>query len=102
MRTWLVVAVFVALVAAAHHVTLIAPLTNQSGSGMKVSTQGMLAYKEHSAGVWSVDGSPADSVLVGLLHIMQIEPPDLVVSGANFGPNLGYANFAPSRAKCPL
>lgn len=84
-------AVFGALVAAGHDVTLVAPLTNQSGSGMRVSTQGILAYEEHSKGVWSVDGSPADSVLVGLLHIMQGETPDIVISGANFGPNLGYA-----------
>ena len=85
-------AVLGALVAAGHEVTLVAPLTNQSGSGMRVSTQGTLDYKEHSEGIWSVDGSPADSVLVGLLHIMQSEPPDIVISGANFGPNLGYAS----------
>jgi 5'-nucleotidase len=81
-----------ALIAAGHEVTLVAPLHNQSGSGMRVSTQGTLNYTEHSEGVWSVDGSPADSVLVGLLHIMQGETPDIVVSGANFGPNLGYAS----------
>lgn len=81
-----------ALVAAGHDVTLVAPRTDQSGSGMRVSTQGTLDYSEHSQGVWSVDGSPADSVLVGVLHIMQSEPPDLVLSGANFGPNLGYAS----------
>ena len=81
-----------ALVAAGHDVTLVAPHTDQSGSGMRVSTQGTLDYVQHHEGIWSVDGSPADSVLVGLLHIMQSEPPDLVVSGANFGPNLGYAS----------
>jgi 5'/3'-nucleotidase SurE len=85
-------AVHAALVAAGHDVTLIAPLTDQSGSGMRVSTQGTLDYRQHSEGVWSVDGSPADAVLVGLLHIMQDELPELVVSGANFGPNLGYAS----------
>lgn len=85
-------AVHEALLAAGHDVTLVAPLHNQSGSGMRVSIQGTLDYKEHSAGVWSVDGSPADSVLVGLLHIMQGETPDIVISGANFGPNLGYAS----------
>lgn len=79
------------LVAAGHDVTVVAPLSNQSGSGMRVTTQGTLDYKEQSAGVWSVAGSPADSVLVGLLHIMQDESPDIVISGANFGPNLGYA-----------
>jgi 5'-nucleotidase len=58
---------------------------------MRVSIQGTLDYEKHDEGIWSVDGSPADSVLVGLQHIMEGEPPDLVVSGANFGPNLGYA-----------
>ena len=85
-------AVHEALVAAGHDVTLVAPLGNQSGSGMRVTTQGVLDYVEHSEAIWSVDGSPADSVLVGLLHIMQSEPPDVVISGANFGPNLGYAS----------
>ncbi|MGI9232356.1 MAG: 5'/3'-nucleotidase SurE [Woeseiaceae bacterium] len=85
-------AVHEALVAAGHEVTLVAPLRNQSGSGMRVTTQGVLDHVEHSEGTWSVDGSPADSVLVGLLHIMQGEAPDIVISGANFGPNLGYAS----------
>ncbi|MDH3432447.1 MAG: 5'/3'-nucleotidase SurE [Gammaproteobacteria bacterium] len=79
------------LVAAGHDVTVVAPLRNQSGSGIRVTTQGTLDYKEQSTGVWSVDGSPADSVLVGLFHIMADQAPDMVVSGANFGPNLGYA-----------
>ncbi len=84
-------AVHKALITAGHRVTLVAPLQNNSGSGMRVTTQGKLDYKEHSEDIWSVDGSPADSVLVGLLHIMQNEAPDIVVSGVNFGPNLGYA-----------
>jgi 5'/3'-nucleotidase SurE len=80
-----------ALAAAGHDVTLVAPLNDQSGSGIRVTTQGTLDYKEQSSGIWSVGGSPADSVLVGLLHIMRDQPPDIVISGANFGPNLGYA-----------
>jgi 5'/3'-nucleotidase SurE len=80
-----------ALTAAGHDVILVAPLNNQSGSGMRVSTTGVLDYQEQSAGIWSVDGSPADAVLVGLLHVMKDDLPDVVVSGANFGPNLGYA-----------
>ena len=84
-------AVYESLVANGHDVTLVAPLENQSSSGMRVTTQGSLDYQEESTGVWSVDGSPADAVLVGLLHIMKDEAPDIVISGANFGPNLGYA-----------
>jgi 5'/3'-nucleotidase SurE len=84
-------AVRLALLAAGHTVTVVAPLSNQSGSGVRVATRGTLDYREQSTGIWSVDGSPADSVLVGLLHIMEEQSPDLVVSGANFGQNLGYA-----------
>lgn len=80
-----------ALLEAGHDVTLVAPLQNQSSSGARVTSSGTLDYKEHSKGVWSVDGSPADSVLVGLLHIMKEDTPALVVSGANFGQNPGYA-----------
>jgi 5'/3'-nucleotidase SurE len=79
------------LVAAGHDVTLVAPLNDQSGSGIRVTTQGKLYYEDHAPAVWSVDGTPADAVLVGLQHILADDPPDLVVSGANFGPNLGYA-----------
>lgn len=78
------------LVAAGYEVTVVAPLTNQSGSGIRVTIGGTLAVKEQSSGVWSVDGSPADAVLVGLQRVYD-ELPDIVVSGANFGPNLGYA-----------
>ncbi len=79
------------LISAGHRVTLVAPLKNNSGGSMRVTTQGALQYKEHADNLWSVDGTPADSVLVGLLHILQDDKPDIVVSGANFGPNLGYA-----------
>ncbi|NIQ74970.1 MAG: 5'/3'-nucleotidase SurE, partial [Phycisphaerae bacterium] len=38
--------------------------------------------------VHSVGGSPAQAILLGILEIMP-EKPDLVVSGANYGENLG-------------
>ncbi|MFZ5597253.1 MAG: 5'/3'-nucleotidase SurE [Bacillota bacterium] len=37
---------------------------------------------------WSVDGTPADCVKLALEELLK-EPPDLVVSGINQGPNLG-------------
>lgn len=84
-------AVYDVLVAAGHNVTLIAPLSNQSGSGLRITTSGVLDFTEQSAGIWSVDGSPADSVLVGLIyHLKDADSVDLVISGANFGQNLGY------------
>jgi 5'/3'-nucleotidase SurE len=82
------VAVRTALQAAGHHVTVVAPRTDQSGSSVKISTA-QIAVKEESPGVWVVDGSPADAVWVGLQRVFKQAPPDLVISGANRGQNLG-------------
>lgn len=81
-----------ALRGAGHEVLVVAPLGQRSGSGMKI-TLGDLPLVEQSPGVWSVDASPADAVSLGLLHVMKDAPPDLVVSGANFGQNLGNNVF---------
>ncbi len=81
-----------ALRAAGHRLTIVAPLGQRSGSGMKM-TLGELDLVEQAAGVWSVDASPADAVSLGLRHLMRDNPPDLVVSGANFGQNLGHNVF---------
>lgn len=83
-----IIAVGDELRAAGHQVTVVAPSGQRSGSGMKISL-GELALVEHQPGVWSVDASPADAVSIGLHHVMRDNPPDLVVSGANFGQNLG-------------
>lgn len=77
-----------ALLAAGHRVTLIAPRDNQSGASARIST-GPVRYREEAPDVWAVDGSPADAVAVGLQVIMGDRLPDLVVSGANFGHNVG-------------
>ena len=81
-------ALHAALQAAGHRVTLIAPRSNQSGASARIST-GPVSYREEAPGVWAVDGSPADAVAVGLQVIMGDRLPDLVVSGANFGHNVG-------------
>jgi 5'-nucleotidase len=81
-------AVLVALTDAGHKVVIVAPTTQQSATGMKV-TLGGLSIFEHEPEVWSVSGSPADSVMIGLSNVFGERKPDLVVSGANFGQNLG-------------
>ncbi|MEQ8661292.1 MAG: 5'/3'-nucleotidase SurE, partial [Gammaproteobacteria bacterium] len=83
-----IAAVAAALRADGHAVTVVAPLAQQSGSGMKI-TFGELALVEQRPGVWSLDGSPADAVGAGLAHVLAGNAPDLVVSGANLGQNLG-------------
>ena len=47
------------LLAAGHDVTLVAPLKDHSGSGIRVTTHGRLHYENHAAAVWSVDDRPA-------------------------------------------
>jgi 5'-nucleotidase len=83
------VAVRQALVAAGHRVTVVAPLDNRSGSGASFSTSGKLEVKEQSADLYSVGGTPADAAMVGLGFVLAGETVDLVVSGANFGQNIG-------------
>ena len=77
-----------ALQAAGHRVTVVAPRVDQSGSSVKITTA-QIGLKEESPGVWVVDGSPADAVLVALRRILKDAAPDLVVSGANRGQNPG-------------
>ncbi|MGE0857691.1 MAG: 5'/3'-nucleotidase SurE [Gammaproteobacteria bacterium] len=76
-----------ALLAAGHRVTVVAPLRQQSGSGVRL-TLGELNVQAEGEGAWAVDGSPADAVAVGLTRLLPARP-DLVVSGANLGQNLG-------------
>ena len=76
-----------------HSVSVVAPLAQRSGSGMKI-TVGALSVQREEEKVWSVDASPADSVSFALKHLMVSTPPDLIVSGANFGQNLGSIIFS--------
>lgn len=80
-----------ALIAAGHNVTLVGPLEQQSGRGGAMNTHvgSEVAVVEQAPGVWSVDGTPTDAVRAGLDVILRDDWPNLVVSGANFGPNLG-------------
>jgi 5'-nucleotidase len=71
---------------------LVAPMKNRTGSGTQIDF-GPLTVLEHApvAGwpAWMVDGSPLDSVSVGIQGLFRETPPDLVVSGVNQGLNLG-------------
>ena len=77
-----------ALTAVGYDVTVVAPLNQQSATGMKVSLH-PLSVLNHAPNVWSVEGTPADSVRVALANFYKKRPPDYVVSGPNFGQNLG-------------
>ncbi|MFF4099621.1 5'/3'-nucleotidase SurE [Streptomyces sp. NPDC001903] len=79
---------FERLTAAGYDVTIVAPLTNQSGTGTKMMSAPSITVKHPEPKVWAVDGTPGDSVLFGLSEVFEGHAPDLVVSGTNFGPNV--------------
>lgn len=83
-----------AALGACFEVVVCAPDSEQSASSHSLSLNRPLRLEQHSSTVFSVDGTPADSVYVAL-HSTQILPrrPDLVVSGMNRGLNLGQDVF---------
>jgi 5'-nucleotidase len=84
-----ITAAYDALVADGHRVTLVAPLVNQSGRSMATGSDPLVvsrpAGKEPK---YAVDGTPVDSLNVGLRGVLKNDPPDVVVSGVNTGANV--------------
>lgn len=76
---------------AGHQVTMVAPAKNQSGRGGAMNTRvgSYVSVEREGERMWSVDGTPTDAVRAGLQVILKDSPPDVVVSGSNFGQNLG-------------
>ncbi|AQS59128.1 5'/3'-nucleotidase SurE [Desulforamulus ferrireducens] len=77
----------------ADEVYVVAPDRERSACGHGITVTRPLRAKVHQfksghAKGWVVDGTPADCVKLGLEAILE-NPPDLVVSGINLGPNLG-------------
>ena len=70
-------------------VTVVAPDRERSASSASLTLHLPLRYEEIGPGRYSVEGTPTDCVIIGLHEILPALP-DLVVSGINRGPNLGY------------
>lgn len=86
-------AVYDALVAAGHHVTMVAPATNQSGVSTKVDFAGTMTVTQpapEDPDIWSVTTTPAGTVFFGLNQVLADDRPDLVISGTNVGENIGF------------
>ena len=73
-------------------VVTIAPDRNQSATSQSLTLHRPLRIHEVAEDSYSVDGTPTDCVLVAF-HGQLGEPPDLVVSGINHGPNMGEDVF---------
>lgn len=69
-------------------VSIIAPDREQSATSHALTLHRPLRVRKIADGVMSVDGTPTDSVLLGV-HGFLKRKPTLVVSGINHGPNMG-------------
>lgn len=70
-------------------VIVVAPDREQSATGHSLTLHRPLRMQQLDANVYSVDGTPTDCVNLAVLWLLKDSPPDLVVSGINFGVNMG-------------
>jgi 5'-nucleotidase len=70
-------------------VVVVAPDREQSATGHSLTLHRPLRMQQLDDNVYSVDGTPTDCVNLAVLWLLKDDPPDLVVSGINFGVNMG-------------
>lgn len=70
-------------------VVIVAPDREQSAASHALTLNRPLRLLEVETNEWVVDGTPTDCVNLAVLYLMKNKRPDIVVSGINFGPNLG-------------
>ncbi len=70
------------------NVTVVAPDRNRSGASNSLTLESPLRLTHHGDNIYSVNGTPTDSVHLGLTALYDKEP-DIVISGINAGANLG-------------
>jgi 5'-nucleotidase len=69
-------------------VSIVAPSREQSGAAQSLTLRQPIVCHAVDEREWAIDGTPADCVIVAL-HKLLPEKPDVVISGINFGANLG-------------
>lgn len=77
-----------------YRVSMVAPSAEQSATSMSTTMGRNIGLEQTEDDCWHLDAQPADTVLVALRHLFDNDPPDMVVSGINFGPNLGIGLHA--------
>lgn len=70
-------------------VVVVAPAQEQSASGHSLTLHRPLRVRKLEDGWFAVDGTPTDCVNLAVLWMLRDRKPDLVVSGINFGLNMG-------------
>ncbi|HJU30863.1 MAG TPA: 5'/3'-nucleotidase SurE [Hyphomicrobiaceae bacterium] len=69
-------------------VWVVAPETNQSGASHSLTLHEPLRLRQIDERAFAVRGTPTDSVIMGVRHILKDKAPDLVLSGINSGANM--------------
>jgi 5'/3'-nucleotidase len=69
-------------------VWVIAPETEQSGASRALTLTAPIRVRKAGEKRFAVGGTPTDCVLLGVEHLMEEGPPDLVLSGVNRGQNI--------------
>jgi 5'-nucleotidase len=68
---------------------VVAPAEEQSGAGHSLTLTQPVRLRRLGERRFCVSGTPTDSVMMAVAHIMKDAPPDLILSGVNRGANLG-------------
>ena len=68
-------------------VTIVAPDRERSAVSQAITLHSPLRIKDLGEGTYTVDGTPADCMWVAMNRLLP-EPPDIIFSGVNRGPNL--------------
>ena len=69
-------------------VWVIAPETEQSGASHSLTLTAPLRLRQVSERRFAVSGTPTDCVMMAALHVLKDHPPELVLSGVNWGSNM--------------
>jgi 5'/3'-nucleotidase SurE len=69
-------------------VWVVAPETEQSGASHSLTLTSPLRLRQISERRYAVTGTPTDCVMMACLHILKDQPPELILSGINWGSNL--------------
>jgi 5'-nucleotidase len=69
-------------------VWIFAPENEQSGASHSLSLTVPLRLRRIAERRFAVSGTPTDCVMMGCLNVLKGQPPDLILSGVNWGSNL--------------
>lgn len=70
-------------------VWVMAPENEQSGASHSLTLSAPLRLRRIDDAHFAVSGTPTDCVMMGCLHLLKDHKPDLILSGVNWGSNMG-------------